>query len=273
MGLVFLVDDGSGGLEALPNALAEFLCHGAELLPLLVEFLQVVESGDHVLVLRQLFGSLAELDLGLEVLLEVEVAQLVGDLHLVVKALHVELIVVVEIAEIAGRNGADASPAVLKGAERREQGAYVLLAVHQCLEFLHYGFLLFQILSLLGILNPVVFGALALVVCIKGLEVLFDGIEGVVDYASGLAADLAEGAVEGRFDVFGFLAAGHAVFAVHKVFEDCAELGYGLADKGCGIGLYGFFLFNFLIERFCRSSFYRGCRLLDRLLLHCLLFR
>ena len=196
-----------------------------------------------------------------------------GDLHLVVEALHVELVVVVEIAEIACRNRADTSPAVLQGTECREQGADVFLAVHQCLQLFHYGFLLFQILSLLGILNPVIFGTLALVVGVESLEVLFDGIEGVVDHASGLAAYFAEGAIERRFDILGLLAAGHAVFAVHEVFEDSAEFGYALAYKGRGIGFYGFFLFKRLFRRFCCSRFHCGCRLFNRLLLHRLLFR
>ena len=70
MGLVALVDHGRGGLEAVPDVLAVLLGHGAVLLPLLVELLQVVEGGDDVLILRELLGRLAEGLLGFEVLAE-----------------------------------------------------------------------------------------------------------------------------------------------------------------------------------------------------------
>ena len=235
MRLILLVYDARGSLETGPDTLAEFLGNGAEFLPLLMEFLEFGESGYHVLVLGELFGRLAELLLGLEILLEIEVAQFVGDLHLVVEALHVELVVIVEVTEIGGGNRTGGTPAVLQGAEGGEEGTHVFLAVHQGLELFHYAFLDFEVLCLVGVLFAVVFGLLLLVVGIKGLEILLYRIEGFIHHGACLAANLSQGAVEGGLDGLGLMAPRKLVFAGKEFLEDFAQLCNAFACKtACG---------------------------------------
>ena len=85
MGLIALVHHRGGGAEALPDFVAVFLGHGAQVLPLLVQFLQLLEGLYHVLVLGQGLGLLAEAGLGLQVLLEVQVTEFAVDIYQVVE--------------------------------------------------------------------------------------------------------------------------------------------------------------------------------------------
>ena len=166
MGLVFLVDRGGGCLEAVPDALAELLGDGAVLLPLLVEVLQFLEGLDDILLLGQFLGGLAESGLHLEVLLEVEVAQVAVDLDHVVETLDVELVGVVDVAESGRRDGTDLAPAVLDLAESRESRGDVFLLFDEGLEVLDHGLFLHEVLLALLVELAVVLCALFLIRCI-----------------------------------------------------------------------------------------------------------
>ena len=85
-----------------------------------MELLEFTEGLDDILVLSQLFSSLAELLLCFKVLLEVKVAKVAVDLDHVVELLHIELIGVVKIPELGCRNRTDLPPAVLEFPEGRE---------------------------------------------------------------------------------------------------------------------------------------------------------
>ena len=231
MSLVALVDDSRGSLETGPDALAEILGHGAELLPLLMKLLQLVESVNDVLVLRELLGGFAELLLRLQILLEVEVAEFAVDLHLVVETLYVELIGAVDVPERSGRHRAGGTPPVLDIPECGEGGAHVLASVDQCLQFFYYRFFLFEILFFQCILLFVVLGTFALVVGIETLEVLLDIGEAVFDLA-GLAPQFAKQFVECGLDGFGLLAAQHAVRGIHQILEYVRQFRQGLVGKG-----------------------------------------
>ena len=112
--LVALVDNGRSSLEAGPNLLAQLLGNGANLAVLLVQLLQLVERADDVLLVGKVLGSLAQLGLKLEVLLEVVLASLRVELKQVVELLYVQLIVAPKLACLVGRNGLDVLPLLLQ---------------------------------------------------------------------------------------------------------------------------------------------------------------
>ena len=145
-----------------------------------MEFLQFVEGAHHVLVLGEFLGRRAEGFLRLEVLAEVQVAQVAVDLDHVVELLHIELIGIVDVPESRGRHGARLPPAVLEFAESRELRAHILLAFDEGLELLDDGLLLGQVLLAAGVLLLVVLGALLLVVGIHRLEILLHRLERIV---------------------------------------------------------------------------------------------
>ncbi len=112
--LVALVDNGRSSLEAGPNLLAQLLGNGANLAVLLVQLLQLVERADDVLLVGKVLGSLAQLGLELEVLLEVVLASLRVELKQVVELLYVQLIVAPKLVCLVGRNGLDVLPLLLQ---------------------------------------------------------------------------------------------------------------------------------------------------------------
>ena len=87
--LVLLVDHGAGILEAGPDRLAQILGYRTDFAVLLMQVLQLVEGRDNVWLFCQFFGSLTQLGLRLQVLLEVVLARLVVELQQVVELLHV----------------------------------------------------------------------------------------------------------------------------------------------------------------------------------------
>ena len=219
MSLVALVDHRGGRLEAVPDLLALLLGHGAVLLPLFVEFLELVEGVHDILVLGELLGRLAEGLLGLEVLSEVKVAKVAAYLHHVVKLLDIELVAVVDVPEGLGGHGAGLPPAVLYFAEGGELRTHVVLALDQGLEVLDDGLLLGKVGLPLLLLLPVVFGPLLLVVGVESLEVLLDGLEGVAAGVVGrnvgiLALEFGQELVERGLDGLRFFGTRHAVGAV-----------------------------------------------------------
>ena len=218
MSLIALVDNGGGCLEACPDAFTELLGHGAEFLPLLVKLLQLVESRDYIVVGGKLLGGFAEFFLGLEILLEVEVAELAVDFDLVVETLYIELISAVYIPEGRCGHRPHILPAILDFAESGESGRHIVAAVHQGLEFFDNGLFLFEVFFLKRILLLVVLGPLALVVGINALEVFFNGVESVTHFRC-FAFEFAKKFVECGLDGFGLLAAGHAVGAFHQESE------------------------------------------------------
>ena len=72
--LMALVDYCGSGLEASPYLLAQLLSHGTGLAVLLMKLLQLMECADDILLICEFLRSLAELCLGLKILLEVVLA-------------------------------------------------------------------------------------------------------------------------------------------------------------------------------------------------------
>ena len=149
-----LVHRSGSGTEAVPDGFAVLLVHRTEFFPLFVVFLEGPERLDHILLIHQGFCLLAEFHLGLEVLLEVEIPKFPVDLHIVVEHLHVVLVGIVEILDLALRHGTCGTPAVLDVAECREGVLEVFLGVQQRLELFDqgclYGVVLFTLLFQLG---------------------------------------------------------------------------------------------------------------------------
>ena len=178
MGLVPFVDDGSGGAETLPDGVAVLLGHGAQVFPLFVQFLQLLEGFHHILVLSQGFGRFAEHRLGFQILLEIEVAQFAVDVHQIIELGHIQLISIVDVAETLLGNRADLAPLVLDFTELGEGILHVAGLFHQGLQLFDDGLFLGQIFFPLGILLAVKGGTLLLVVQVQFLEAGLDGGEG-----------------------------------------------------------------------------------------------
>ena len=250
MGLVALVDDGSGGAETLPDLVAELLGHGAEVFPLLVEFLQFLEGFYHVLVCSEGFGLLAEGGLGFQVLLEVQVAEFAVDVHQVVELGDIQLIRIVYVAEILLGNRADLAPAVLDVTELGEGVLHVAGLLDQGLELFDDGLLLGEVLLAQGVLFLIIFGPLFLVFHVQRLEAGLDGGEGAhgatlhrhsgifcggvfigfhyLGVFAGSGFLLGKLFIEGGLDGLGLLEPLHAVFTVFQFLEQGGELGEGL---------------------------------------------
>ncbi len=145
-----------------------------------MKLLKLAERLDDIVVLGKLLGRLAEGLLGLKVLLEVEVTQVAVDLHHVVEFLDIELVGVVQVTELGGRNRADLSPTVLKLTESGECGINILLFLHKVLKILDDSLLPGEVLLPLGILPAVIFSALFLIVGIDTLESGLNGLERIV---------------------------------------------------------------------------------------------
>ena len=235
MGLVALVDDGSGGTETLPDAFAVLLGHGAQVFPQLVQFLEFLEGFHHVLFLGEGFRLLAVSGLGFQVFLEVQVPEFAVDVHQVVELGDIQLISVIDIPEILLGNRADFPPAVLDVTELGESVLHVSGLLHEGFEFLDHGLLPGEILFPLGILFLVEFCALFLIFHIESLETGLDGGKGADGAAlhgdgglfrrgvliglvnggvlAGFGLLLGEALIEGGLDGLRLLGPLHAVFA------------------------------------------------------------
>ena len=145
-----------------------------------MELLELAEGLDYILVLGELLCGFAESFLGLEVLLEIEVAEVAVDLDHVVELLDIVLVCIVDIPVILCGNGADGPPAVLNVAEGGERGTYVLLLLDEGLELLDDALLGGEVVLTLLFKLAVEFGAFFLVIVIQGLETGFDHIERIV---------------------------------------------------------------------------------------------
>ena len=158
VGLVFLADDGAGFLEAVPQFFADFLCHGASLLPFLVQTLQLVDGGYHVFFVLQCFSLFAQTGLHFLVLAEIILAQFVSELEQVIELFCIELVVLPQFCGALGGNGFDFLPFGLELLELVEVlvgvfggGGHLLYAVQNlqlaCQTFL---LLLFDFFQFLG---------------------------------------------------------------------------------------------------------------------------
>ena len=147
-----------------------------------MEFLEFPESLDDIIVLSELLSGLAELLLGLKVLLEVEVAEIPVYLDHVVELLDIELVRVVKVTELGRGNRSDLPPAVLQLAESGEGGTDILLFLDKGLEILDHGLLSHEVVFPLGILLTIVLGALLLVVGINAFERGLNRLERIVLY-------------------------------------------------------------------------------------------
>ena len=142
-----------------------------------MQLLQFAESVQHILVFGQFLCFLAEGLFRLQVLLEVQVTQIAVDLDHVVELLYQELIGIVQVAEILGRDRTDFAPAVLDFAEGRERGTHIFLILYQSFQVLDN--LLFggKVLLALFFLLAVILRTLFFIGKVKRLETFFNGHE------------------------------------------------------------------------------------------------
>ena len=119
--LMLLVDAARSLLETLPERLLELVGHGARLAPLVVEFLQLAERLDDRRLQRQRLGRLAQRDLLLVILLQIEVAQFLVDLDEVIEILDVQVVGLPQVLDTLLRNRSRLLPALLQLAELVER--------------------------------------------------------------------------------------------------------------------------------------------------------
>ena len=96
-----------------------------------MKFLEFLECVHDVFVLGETLRHLAEFLLGLKILLEVEIAQIPVYLDFIVELLDIELICVIDVAEMLYRNRADSAPSCLQLTEGRECCPEIFLVLHQ----------------------------------------------------------------------------------------------------------------------------------------------
>jgi hypothetical protein len=220
--LVALIDEGGSGFESVPNFFALLFGYGAGFAKFLMKFLQRVESGDHIFVFGELFGSFAEADFYFEVLFEVVGAHFVVETQQVIDLLHVVVEVFPRFGDVLGGDVADFLPFGLQGFEAVVFFVDLFGLCHHLFEFVDEGELFFQVGLACGFGFGGDFGADFFDRSDEAFVFLFVGID--------------------RGDeIFGFTALGHKGFAgfadfvvvqpienVAQAIEDGAIGGFGL---------------------------------------------
>ena len=110
-----------------------------------MKFLQRVESGDHIFVFGELFGSFAEADFYFEVLFEVVGAHFVVETQQVIDLLHVVVEVFPRFGDVLGGDVADFLPFGLQGFEAVVFFVDLFGLCHHLFEFVDEGELFFQV--------------------------------------------------------------------------------------------------------------------------------
>ncbi len=111
---MLLVDLAGNLLELLPNRFAKILGYRAYLLPLLMEFLELLECVHNIRHLNEALGLVNNGPLALEVLLEIEVSEFVVYLYVVVELLNCSLVLFPEVFNLGCWNLANALPTGLE---------------------------------------------------------------------------------------------------------------------------------------------------------------
>ena len=115
--LMALVDDGRGGLEAVPDFFAQIALYGSDFAELLMQLLEFAEGGHHVFFADESLGTLAKRSFEFEVLLEVVGAEFVIEFERVVELLHEHLIGLPEVGSLLCGHLLDVVPLLLQGLE------------------------------------------------------------------------------------------------------------------------------------------------------------
>ena len=137
--LVTLVDDSGGRLEAVPDFFAQILADRTNLTIFCMEFLQLVESTNHICLVGQTLGSLTEFGLQFKVLLEIIFAGFTVQFQKVIELLHVELVVTPEFTGLFCRHIFDFFPFCLQGFEILIGFIGLFRRGDHCLDFLNDG--------------------------------------------------------------------------------------------------------------------------------------
>ena len=137
-----------GGLEPLPQRILVFIGHGTRLAPLVMQFLQLVERLHRRRLGYERLGLLAQLELLLVVLLQVQIAQLLVYLDEVVEVLHMQVVGLPQILDILLRHHADLLPTLLQLAELGKGVVQRLVRIDQLLQLIDDGQLGLEVLLL-----------------------------------------------------------------------------------------------------------------------------
>ena len=159
-----LIDTGRSRTEPLPYLLSELLGHRTALLPLLVQFLELIESLYHIGIVLQRLSPLAKSGLKFQILLEIQIAKLIVYLDQVIEILDIVLISVVHVLYPGLRYRTDLTPSGLKGPELGKYLVDVLRTLKQFLQFLDNLQLLLQIGLLLALQILEIHGAAGFIV-------------------------------------------------------------------------------------------------------------
>ena len=147
--LMTLVYGCSSRLETVPNLLTELTGHRACLLPFLIQDEHLVIGSHHLGGFYQRLSLLAQAGLGLQILAEVIVAQLMSQLQQVVELLHVKLVVLPQLRGTLSRNQLYLLPLSLQGLELVKGTVGFLRCRGQLLNAVQYLQFSLQILCLL----------------------------------------------------------------------------------------------------------------------------
>ena len=121
-----LVDHSARSLESCPYLFAQFLGNGASLAIFLMQFLQLVECADDILLICKLLGSLTQFSLQFKVFLEVIFTCLDIEFEHVVELLHIELVITPQLISLGGRHTLDFLPFLLQCLKLRIRLAGIL---------------------------------------------------------------------------------------------------------------------------------------------------
>ena len=115
--LMTLVDDSRSGLKTIPDLLTLLFGNRTDLTILLMQFLQLVECADDILLVSQFLCCLTEGGLQLQILLEIIFTSLTIEAKHIIELLDIELIVTPQLTGLFGRNSFDLTPLLLERLE------------------------------------------------------------------------------------------------------------------------------------------------------------
>jgi len=212
--LVLFVDTRARLLETFPKRLLVFVGYGARFAPLVMQVLQLAEGRHYRGFEHECLGRFAELYLGLVVAFEVEVAQLLVYLDIIVKVLYVQVVGLPQLLDVRLGDDARLPPALLKFAEGVEGAVHRFVAVYELLQLLDYLEFRAEVLLLLlfdvgQILRPApaVFGEQLLEACFVGIGLRYEIFRCTASFGEFAPLLFVLGAVEfieGHLDGFGF---------------------------------------------------------------------
>ena len=150
--LVTAVYSRRSSLEAVPDFVTQFFSHRTRITEFLMQLLKLVESGNYIFLVSQLFGCLAKMSLDLQILLEVVFTKFVVQFQQIVEFLYVQLVILPKFIHLALRNQFGFVPLLLQLFELRIRFIGIITRFYQFFKFFDNGKLDLQIFFFLTFL-------------------------------------------------------------------------------------------------------------------------